>query len=107
MTEYSKLKNAELENLLKARGLPHTGKKADMVLRLQEDDKKQSSNGDAPAVPTAPAEDEIDWDDDGLDASKADGVIDADTQEPPEIGPGGSDESPSTTSIRSTGTPVA
>jgi SAP domain-containing ribonucleoprotein len=29
MTEYTKMKNAELEALLKERNLPHTGKKAD------------------------------------------------------------------------------
>jgi SAP domain-containing ribonucleoprotein len=57
MVEYSKLKNAELEALLKERGLPHTGKKADMVTRLEEDDKKKS-------------EDEIDWDDDGAEVAK-------------------------------------
>lgn len=59
--DYSKLKNDELQNLLKQRGLPHTGKKADMVSRLQEDDSKPTST-DAPAA--AAREDEIDWDDD-------------------------------------------
>lgn len=54
MSDYGKLKNAELEALLKERGLPHTGKKAEMVARLQEDDTKKNS---------APNEDEIDWDD--------------------------------------------
>jgi SAP domain-containing ribonucleoprotein len=55
MPEYAKMKNAELEALLRERGLPHTGKKAEMVARLEEDDKKKN-------------EDEIDWDDDGADA---------------------------------------
>lgn len=59
MPEYTKLKNADLESLLKERGLPHTGKKADMVARLEEDDKKKNN------------EDEIDWDDDTADASAA------------------------------------
>lgn len=59
MSDYSKLKNAELEALLKERGLPHTGKKAEMVARLQENDKASQS---APAP--AANEDEIDWDDD-------------------------------------------
>ena len=63
---YSKLKNAELESLLKERGLPHTGKKADMVARLQDDDKTKSSTTGATPVTntTATADDVIDWDDD-------------------------------------------
>lgn len=52
---YGRLKNADLEALLKVRGLPHTGKKADLVARLQEHDKQKAAN---------PIEDEIDWDDD-------------------------------------------
>ncbi|KAF2997364.1 hypothetical protein E8E13_004216 [Curvularia kusanoi] len=65
MPEYAKMKNAELEALLKERGLPHAGKKADMVDRLTKDDEKKSS-GAAPADAKAAvnAEDEIDWDDD-------------------------------------------
>ncbi|KAJ4384109.1 hypothetical protein N0V86_000954 [Didymella sp. IMI 355093] len=65
MPEYAKMKNAELEALLKERGLPHAGKKADMVDRLTKDDEKNSS-GTAPAdpKPAVNAEDEIDWDDD-------------------------------------------
>jgi SAP domain-containing ribonucleoprotein len=59
MTDYAKLKNAELEALLKSRGLPHAGKKAEMVARLQEDDTKKPSG----------TEDVIDWDDE--DVSKA------------------------------------
>lgn len=65
MVEYAKMKNADLEALLKERGLPHGGKKADMVERLTKDDEKAASS----AVPADPksavnAEDEIDWDDD-------------------------------------------
>lgn len=65
MPEYAKMKNAELEALLKERGLPHAGKKADMVDRLIKDDEKKSSDA-APAEskPAVNAEDEIDWDDD-------------------------------------------
>src|SRR5262249_41752067 len=55
MSDYSKMKNADLEALLKERGLPHSGKKADLVARLQEDDKKKASAA-------VPEEDEIDWD---------------------------------------------
>ncbi|KAJ9618508.1 hypothetical protein H2203_009105 [Taxawa tesnikishii (nom. ined.)] len=58
MADYAKMKNAELEALLVERGLPKTGKKADMVKRLEEDDKAKSS---APSKATN--EDEIDWDD--------------------------------------------
>jgi SAP domain-containing ribonucleoprotein len=68
MPEYAKMKNADLEGLLKARGLPTGGKKADMVDRLTKDDeeKKSTEPADAPAPAAKPiaAEDEIDWDDD-------------------------------------------
>ncbi|KAJ5133830.1 hypothetical protein N7526_005195 [Penicillium atrosanguineum] len=60
-TDYSKKTNADLVEILKARSLPHTGKKADLVARIQEDDEKTSS---APAAKTDAAEDVIDWDDD-------------------------------------------
>jgi SAP domain-containing ribonucleoprotein len=65
MPEYAKMKNAELEALLKERGLPHAGKKADMVDRLTKDDEQKASSA-APADSKAAvnAEDEIDWDDD-------------------------------------------
>lgn len=74
MTDYAKMKNAELEALLKQRSLPHTGKKAEMVARLQEADKADAANAPAekPADSTAaPPEDEIDWDDDPTDAKPA------------------------------------
>lgn len=58
MADYSKMKNAELESLLKERGLPHTGKKAELVKRLQEADQAGSK-----------AEDEIDWDDEPATAT--------------------------------------
>ncbi|KAJ5173069.1 hypothetical protein N7492_005662 [Penicillium capsulatum] len=59
-TDYSKKTNAELVEILKARSLPHTGKKADLVARLQQDDEKKAV---APADTKADAEDVIDWDD--------------------------------------------
>ncbi|KAL9611466.1 MAG: hypothetical protein Q9167_003903 [Letrouitia subvulpina] len=63
-TDYSKKKNAELEELLKARSLPHTGKKAELIARLQQSDKEAAA---APvSKPSIPAEDEIDWEDDNL-----------------------------------------
>lgn len=60
-TDYSKKTNAELVEILKSRSLPHTGKKADLVARLQQDDEKNA----APASnsKTDAAEDVIDWDD--------------------------------------------
>ncbi|CAA9965422.1 sap domain-containing protein [Pyrenophora teres f. maculata] len=65
MSEYSKMKNDELSALLKERKLPHTGKKAEMVERLQKDDEKSS------AKPSTRGEDEIDWDDEGDDVVAA------------------------------------
>lgn len=62
-TDYNKKKVDELQELLKARSLPHTGKKADLVARLQQHDTKQAST----AKPAA--EDEIDWEDDAAAAS--------------------------------------
>lgn len=41
--DYSKMKNAELEGLLKQRSLPHTGKKAELVSRLQDHDKQTAA----------------------------------------------------------------
>lgn len=77
-TEYSKKTNADLVEILKSRSLPHTGKKADLVGRLQEADKaeaeKVTAGAPATATTTEPAttdtttkvdaEDVIDWDDD-------------------------------------------
>jgi SAP domain-containing ribonucleoprotein len=69
MSEYAKKKNDELIALCKERGLAHSGKKADLVKRLEEFDSQPAASD---AVPTAAAaaapEDEIDWDED--DAAK-------------------------------------
>ena len=72
MAEYSKKKNDELAALCKERGLPHTGKKADLVKRLEDDDLKPQ----VAALPTETAakpavEDEIDWDDEPAATSEA------------------------------------
>jgi len=75
MSDYSKMKNDELSALLKERKLPHTGKKAEMVERLQKDDEK---SGDKPA---AGAEDEIDWDDEADDAVTAPAATTTATEE--------------------------
>ncbi|KAL9600203.1 MAG: hypothetical protein Q9219_003346 [cf. Caloplaca sp. 3 TL-2023] len=72
--DYSKKKNAELEELLRARSLPHTGKKAELIARLQQSDKDSAVTPTTSAItkPTTttttdiPAEDEIDWDDDAV-----------------------------------------
>lgn len=72
MPEYAKMKNADLEALLKERGLPHAGKKADMVDRLTKDDEKKGTNAiSADPKPAVNAEDEIDWDDDEQTAPAA------------------------------------
>ncbi|KAL8831924.1 MAG: hypothetical protein Q9170_005086 [Blastenia crenularia] len=65
-TDYSKKKNAELEELLKARSLPHTGKKAELIARLQQSDRDTAAASTTQSTSTIPAEDEIDWDDDAV-----------------------------------------
>ncbi|KAL5118372.1 hypothetical protein ACEQ8H_003721 [Pleosporales sp. CAS-2024a] len=72
MPEYAKMKNVELEALLRERGLPANGKKADMVDRLTKDDEKKSAQA-------TNAEDEIDWDDDGDEAAAPAAKTDAPT----------------------------
>lgn len=65
-TDYSKKKNAELAEILKSRSLPHTGKKDELIARLQESDAKAAStttNKEAAKPTTTAVEDEIDWDD--------------------------------------------
>lgn len=84
MPEYTKLKNAELETLLKDRGLPHSGKKAELVARLQEDDKNKSEDpATAQASSTKPSatEDEIDWDDDAAPASTETKIVEPITEQ--------------------------
>jgi SAP domain-containing ribonucleoprotein len=56
-TDYAKKTNAELIEILKSRSLTHTGKKADLVSRLQQDDESK------PAAKPDAADDVIDWDD--------------------------------------------
>jgi len=65
-TDYSKKKNAELAEILKSRALPHTGKKDELIARIQESDAKAASTAtkEAAKPTTTPVEDEIDWDDD-------------------------------------------
>lgn len=68
MSQYAKLKNDELQAMLRERGLPTTGKKADMVDRLSKDDEKKVAETTA-APSNAHPEDEIDWEE-GDDAAK-------------------------------------
>jgi SAP domain-containing ribonucleoprotein len=73
-TDYSKKTNAELVEILKARSLPHTGKKADMVSRLQQDDESKPSDASAAApvaAKTDAPEDVIDWDDEPAETTTA------------------------------------
>lgn len=45
-TDYAKKTVAELQEILKSRSLPHTGKKAELVARLAEDDQsKEQADG--------------------------------------------------------------
>lgn len=72
-TDYSKRKNVELEELLRARSLPHTGKKADLIARLVQHDKdhpQPQTTTSAKSSATAVADEEIDWDDDGTGVAK-------------------------------------
>ncbi|GAB7358579.1 hypothetical protein MBLNU230_g2639t1 [Neophaeotheca triangularis] len=75
MSGYAKMKNAELEAMCKERGLTHTGKKADLVKRLDDYDAAgKTPAASAPVTTTAAnvVDDEIDWDaDDDLEAAKA------------------------------------
>lgn len=43
MADYQSLKVPELKKLLNERGLPQTGNKADLIARLQENDKLTSA----------------------------------------------------------------
>lgn len=73
-TDYSKKTNAELVEILKSRSLPHTGKKAEMVARIQEDDASKANNSaaaPAPAPKGDTADDVIDWEDDEVPTETA------------------------------------
>jgi len=74
-TDYSKKTNAELVEILKSRNLAHTGKKAELVARIQEDDTKnnggETAPATAPAAKTDVADDVIDWEDDDVPAEGA------------------------------------
>ena len=69
-TDYSKKKVAELEEILRSRSLPHTGKKADLIARIQQHDAQSSSTTAVQPAQTGkadPLEDQIDWEDDAAE----------------------------------------
>ncbi|EED16985.1 SAP domain protein, putative [Talaromyces stipitatus ATCC 10500] len=62
-SEYEKKTVAQLQEILKSRGLTANGKKAELIARLQEADKSSSETKPTETKPDATAEDIIDWDD--------------------------------------------
>ncbi len=57
MADYNSMKVPELKKLLTERGLPHTGNKADLIARLNENDKAKAAEGAEPQAgkfPTLP-----------------------------------------------------
>lgn len=70
-TDYESLTKPLLEAQLKERGLPHSGKKADLVARLQEDDVKKATTAPAASEPAQAKEDEIDWEEEEPKATEA------------------------------------
>lgn len=64
-TDYKGKTVSELQEILKTRSLPHSGKKADLIARLQQADKDAQATS-KPTASDIPAEDEIDWDDDAV-----------------------------------------
>ncbi|SPJ70498.1 uncharacterized protein FTOL_00226 [Fusarium torulosum] len=67
MAEYSSLKVPELKKLLAEKGLPQTGNKADLIARLQENEKQP----EAEEKPAENKEDEISYSDDEAPAAPA------------------------------------
>ncbi|KAK4082201.1 uncharacterized protein Triagg1_2013 [Trichoderma aggressivum f. europaeum] len=65
MADYTALKVPELKKLLAEKKLPQTGNKADLIARLQEDDKKNATASATEAdKPVESKEDEINYSDD-------------------------------------------
>ncbi|KAI1745961.1 hypothetical protein F4680DRAFT_399811 [Xylaria scruposa] len=69
MADYASLKVPELKKLLQEKQLPVTGNKADLIARLQENDKANEAPKPA-AAPVSAEEDPIDYSDDDVPASK-------------------------------------
>ncbi|KAH0493606.1 hypothetical protein TgHK011_000265 [Trichoderma gracile] len=70
MADYTSLKVPELKKLLAEKKLPQTGNKADLIARLQEDDKKNAASAPEANKPAENKEDEINYSDDEATASK-------------------------------------
>lgn len=51
MSDYASLKVPDLKKLLSERSLPQTGNKADLIARLQENDKSMSQSLRCPLTP--------------------------------------------------------
>lgn len=49
MADYNSMKVPELKKLLSERGLTQAGNKADLIARLQDNDKEQAKADDQPA----------------------------------------------------------
>lgn len=54
MPEYGKKTVAELQEILKSRSLPHSGKKADLVARLNEADQSAATTTGVSYLSSAP-----------------------------------------------------
>lgn len=54
MADYTTLKVPELKKLLTDRSLPSTGNKPDLIVRLQEDDKKKAGTAPGESLNVAP-----------------------------------------------------
>lgn len=52
MVDYAKKTVAELQEILKSRSLPHSGKKAELIARLNEADAAVEQPGMSIALPT-------------------------------------------------------
>ncbi|KAL1841925.1 hypothetical protein VTJ49DRAFT_6316 [Mycothermus thermophilus] len=74
MADYNSMKVPELKKLLTERGLPHTGNKADLIARLTENDKQKAADA-APKAAEPAVEDEIDYEDDDIPATKPDTAV--------------------------------
>lgn len=89
MAEYSSFKVPELKKLLAEKGLAQTGNKADLIARLQENDKKVATEA---AAPVENKEDEISYSDDEVSAEPAAPAVAPATEAP-------APEAPATTEL--------
>lgn len=63
-TDYNKKTIPELVEILKSRNLSHTGRKAELVARLQKDDEEKAKTSSTANTKIDAVDDVIDWDDD-------------------------------------------